>query len=244
MLDRDSQQRHRYLWVLIPVRAPASPPIWQKLKTASPRRSLAPQKAELVDTPKAPRKGRTHWENWQPDELSWASALTRTLPPLMAFHSDPKSNNSNDLFGISGLRISELPVSWIISVLKMEKWGTCPLTQKSRADPNNPDLLSSHLILYSEKSCKQSRFPLPFSPQDVFTFPQWFVSQGIHNGQSRSNAKDQHILFKPLVGVLIVSLMLVFCWSLSQREYLLMWDTAAFPNGLCMMTTLTDYLPA
>ena len=91
------------------------------------------------------------------------------------------------------------------------------LSSAVKAEPENPDFLGPHLILYSVNSCKQSGFPLPFSLQDVFTYPQWFAPHGIHNGQSSNGAQDQRFLFKPLAGVLSISLMPTLCWPLSQR---------------------------
>jgi len=109
------------------------------------------------------------------NKLSWCLSLTRTLPPPVAsfvqiLKGHEKPNNRKDLFVISDPQISE-QIS-ILSILQMGKQETCFLTQQSRAEPENPDFLGPHLILCSVNSCKQSGFPLPFSLQDVFTFPQ------------------------------------------------------------------------
>lgn len=147
-----------------------------------------PQKAALKDSKGrwcqdgikvVPREERMHGECQHSPRCQTSSAgacvLTRTLPPPVAsFVQIPKGhkkpNNSKDLFVISDPQASEQIL--ILSILQMRKLGTFLLTQQPRAEPENPDFLGPHLILYSVNSCKQPGFPLPFSLQDVFTFPQ------------------------------------------------------------------------
>lgn len=128
-----------------------------------------------------PRKGGTHGEHrhsaWCHASSAGVCALTCTLSSLMApfiqiSKGHEKPNNSKTLVVISDPQISKQ-----ILILQMRRWGTC--VQQLRAEPENPDFLCPFLITPSVNSCEPSGFSSPFSLQDIFTFPQWFATQGM-----------------------------------------------------------------